>query len=86
VQGSPPPPRAALLLDLRPLLQRGVDPLATVLTLVKDLVPGQPRVLLAPFRPLPLLHLLRGLGLEVDCDEADPGLFVVTLYRPTAAR
>lgn len=57
----------ARLLDVRPLLAKGVDPLAHILSTLDGLLPGSVLVVLAPFRPKPLEALLttRGNGVSV---------------------
>lgn len=49
-------------LDLRPLLARGVDPLAEVLTQAAPVAPDGILVLIAPFNPAPLRRLLAARG------------------------
>ncbi len=76
-QRSTPRARVPLqTLDVRPLLEAGQDPLASVLEAVEGMAEGGVLHLIAPFRPTPLLTLLRSQGHHVDCTEED-GLFEV---------
>jgi AcrR family transcriptional regulator len=53
------------VLDVRPLLQRGVDPLDTVLETIDGAGPGGVVKLSVPFRPAPLIALLGSRGHSV---------------------
>ncbi len=79
---GPQPPRAAppgqlraQALDVRPILARGVDPLADVLAAVAALAPGSLLVVTAPFRPRPLEALLTGKGHRVSAHAGPDGLW-----------
>lgn len=69
-------------LDLRPILGRGVDPLAHVLAAVDGLAAGGLLTLTVPFRPAPLLALLRSKGLQVDDHQEPGGPWTVQVRRP----
>ncbi len=62
-------PLAAL--DVRPLIARGVDPLATILATLEGLPPAGVLVIDAPFRPAPLLALLTRRGHAVTAEALD---------------
>jgi len=49
-------------LDVRPILAAGQEPFAAVMQAAEALGPGQTLRLIAPFRPLPLLSMLRNRG------------------------
>lgn len=51
-------------LDLRPVFERGIEPLVMILEEVSRLRPGTALVIDAPFHPLPLRRLLGGRGFE----------------------
>ena len=56
------------MLDVRPLIARGVDPLSAILTKLEELPSTGALVVQAPFRPSPLLSLLsrRGHGVSAE--------------------
>lgn len=51
-------------LDLRPLFERGIEPLMNVLDAIAALEPRGVLMVEAPFHPLPLRRLLGGRGFE----------------------
>ncbi len=51
-------------LDLRPVFERGIEPLAMILDEVSRLRPEATFIIDAPFHPLPLRRLLGGRGFE----------------------
>ncbi len=65
----------AMVLDVRPILARGVDPLAEVLATLATLTPSSVLVLTAPFRPKPLETLLAARGHGVSAHPAPNGLW-----------
>lgn len=65
----------ALVLDVRPSLARGVDPLAEVLATIETLAPSSVLVITAPFRPKPLETLLATRGHAVSAHPAPGGLW-----------
>ena len=60
--GEPPVQDGIAILDVRPILTSGRDPLDDVLVEVARLCPGAALLLSAPFRPAPLIALLAGRG------------------------
>jgi TetR/AcrR family transcriptional regulator len=74
VKGDGTPMRAAarapalVWVDGRALLGRGIDPLAAVLGGMEGAGPGSVLRFDAPFRPGPLIELLRGRGLAVEVE------------------
>jgi len=82
--GTPPPEPSGRILDLleldvRPILKQGVDPLARILQELDTLATGAALHILAPFRPEPLLALLRSKGHGVDVAESIAGLWSVVV-------
>ena len=73
---EPPTPAGLLTLDVRPILESGRDPLADVLAALDGLADDGLLLLVAPFRPRPLLALLKGRGFRT-CTEESSGLFEV---------
>lgn len=63
------------VLDVRPLLAQGVDPLDQVLAALSELGPGATLKIRAPFRPAPLIALLSGRGYRVHDEQYDKRLF-----------
>ena len=51
-----------LIIDVRPLCEKGDSPLGPILDAVGQLSPGQNLVLVAPFEPIPLIGLLAQRG------------------------
>lgn len=51
-------------LDLRPVFERGIEPLAMILEEASQLGPATAFVIDAPFHPLPLRRLMAGRGFE----------------------
>lgn len=68
-------------LDVRGMLERGQEPFMAIMSAVAALAPGQSLRLLVPFRPLPLIALMRerGYGHAIHCIEG--GDFAV-LFTP----
>lgn len=63
---GPPPAwlRDAVELDARPLLARGEDPFTAIMAALRELPPGRPLTVVAPFEPAPLIRLLGKRGAE----------------------
>ncbi len=71
------------VLDVRPILAGGVDPLDDIRTALDGLRDDGALVLMAPFRPVPLLRLLSGQGYTTQVEDHGDS-FVVTAAGPTA--
>ncbi len=69
------------VVDLRPLLARGEDPLPRVLAAVNDLAPEATLQLDAPFDPLPLRRVLSRKGCSSHARRLDEGHWRVTVRR-----
>ncbi len=69
--------RALALLDVRPIITGGQDPLRAILSAVEALPPSGMLVLDAPFRPAPLLALLSRRGHGVAATEVEAGHWIV---------
>lgn len=73
---SPPQSPAGLhLLDVRPILAQGTDPLTAILAALQPLAAGSVLVVTAPFRPRPLEALLANKGHGVTVVEGQDGVF-----------
>lgn len=81
---APQPPARLLHLDLRPLLARGEEPFGEVMQAVDRLAPDGVLALLAPFRPVPLLGVLRSRGLTVEDELLEGGIWRVQARGPQA--
>ena len=68
--------------DARPLLSTGVDPFQEIQAQLTRLPTGGCLVLLAPFHPTPLIHLMQGRGFGVWTDEAEAGLHTILITSP----
>lgn len=75
----PPIPPQLRLLDVRPILAGGVDPLAAILARLGELPPGSRLVVAAPFRPRPLEALLASRGHAVQACGGEAGAWSVTI-------
>ena len=69
--------------DVRPLLQRGAEPLPQILQRVQALKPGGGLIVLAPFLPSPLIELLGSQGFASKIETGDPGSWIVYFWRAT---
>jgi AcrR family transcriptional regulator len=68
---------AMRLLDVRPILADGVDPLETILATLDSLPPGGVLSIVAPFRPAPLLALLGRRGHSATVEALDGKAFLL---------
>ncbi len=85
---NPPPPVSApvkpvepLVLDVRPIFDRGDTPCAEIDRAAEALVPGQSLVLLVPFEPVPLYAKLGREGFTHETEQPEPGLWRVEFSR-----
>jgi len=67
-------------LDVRPLLQAGVEPFVEIMTAVDGLGPGQGLRLLAPFKPQPLFSVMERKGYLYELSELEGGDFEVRFF------
>jgi len=70
-------------LDVRPILAEGGEPFGAIMEAVAVLAPGQGLRLLAPFKPVPLFHLLGQRGFEPTAREIGGGDWEV-IFKPIA--
>jgi hypothetical protein len=66
--------------DVRPMLARGIEPLAVIRQRVAALGQSQGLVVIAPFLPSPLVELMRGEGFESKIEPADGGDWIVYFW------
>lgn len=74
---SLPVPEGLRTLDVRPILEQGIDPLDAILEVLAAVGPGGVLKLTAPFRPEPLLALLGGRGHALEVRRVGPREFQV---------
>ena len=67
--------------DVRPLLQRGEEPLPAILGRVESLTVGRGLLVIAPFLPSPLIELLKSRGFSSKFEPGDPGSWIVYFWR-----
>ena len=70
-----------LLLDARPILAQGKDPLKEILAAIKTLKENQGLKLINTFEPWPLIHLLANKGFAYGVILEAPDLVVTFFYR-----
>jgi len=80
--GSIPPD---VLLDVRPDLARGEEPLTKILAAARAIQPGGRLVVQAPFEPFPLFGVLAKLGFTSESENLGAEGFRVTFRRQQAA-
>lgn len=70
--------------DVRPLFQRGEEPLPAVLRRVRALAPGEGLILVAPFLPSPLIERLASLGFAAKVEPSEAGSWIVYFWPVSA--
>jgi uncharacterized protein (DUF2249 family) len=68
-------------LDVREDLAKKEDPFHKIMGVVGDLKQGDVFVLHAPFKPTPLLNVLKGKGFEHEIEELESKHFKVTFTK-----
>ena len=68
-------------LDVRPLLQRGTDPLPGILEGVQALGSEEGLIITAPFLPSPLIELLGSQGFASKIEHGESGAWFVYFWR-----
>jgi hypothetical protein len=69
--------------DVRPLLDRGGEPLPEIRRRVQALAPEEGLVVVAPFLPAPLIALLQGEGFASRFERGTRGEWFVYFWRAT---
>jgi uncharacterized protein (DUF2249 family) len=67
--------------DVRPLLQRGAEPLSEILARVQALHSGEGLIVIAPFLPSPLIELLGSQGFASKVERGDGASWIVSFWR-----
>lgn len=68
-------------LDVRPILEQGDDPFATIRARVDALGAGETLTIVAPFLPAPLIERLKGEGFEVQVERQTDDVWQVNFRR-----
>ena len=66
--------------DVRPLLNRGAEPLPEILKRVQALKPDDGLIILAPFLPSPLIELLGSQGFASKVERGESGSWIVYFW------
>lgn len=74
-------PAAFKTLDVRPLLARGEEPLATIRARLDAMSTGQGLTVVAPFLPAPLIELLKSEGFRSTAEHHTDGAWAVSFWR-----
>jgi uncharacterized protein (DUF2249 family) len=67
--------------DVRPLLQRGAEPLPEILKQVQKLKTGEGLIIIAPFLPSPLIERLGGQGFSSKVERGEAGSWIVYFWQ-----
>jgi uncharacterized protein (DUF2249 family) len=73
-----------LTLDVRPLIERGIEPFPEILRARNSLRPGQALHVIAPFEPRPLFPLFKADGYLAEC-RPNPGGGWCAVFTPATA-
>lgn len=69
------------VIDVRPILQSGGEPLDAILAAAEDVPEGGSLVVLAPFEPMPLYGVMRQMGFSHESAPEEGGGFRVVFVR-----
>ncbi|HKB70062.1 MAG TPA: DUF2249 domain-containing protein [Thermoanaerobaculia bacterium] len=69
------------ILDVRPILQSGGDPLNEILAAADTVPEGGSLVVIAPFEPMPLYGVMRQLGFSHETETETGGGFRIVFTR-----
>ncbi len=71
-----------IILDVRPFISSGKDPLNIILEKIKAIQPGQVLKIINSFEPTPLILMLQKKGFETYVDEIEDKLIETYFYKP----
>lgn len=74
-----------VILDVRPDLARGEEPMTKILSAARAIQPGGRLVVQAPFEPFPLFGVLAKLGFTGESENLGAEGFRVTFHRQKTA-
>ena len=69
------------ILDVRPNLARGEEPLSLIRAQVEALPAGHGLTVVAPFMPAPLIELLKSEGFKSTLEHRGDGAWAVSFWR-----
>jgi len=69
------------ILDVRPNLNRGEEPLPLIRARVDALTTGQGITVIAPFMPTPLIERLKSEGFQSTMEHRSDGAWAVNFWR-----
>ncbi len=69
------------MLDVRPILAKGGEPLGVIRARVDEMVAGQTLTVVAPFLPAPLIERLRGEGFSAGVEHRADGAWEVSFRK-----
>ena len=67
--------------DVRPMFQRGEEPLSKILLRVRALTPEEGLIIVAPFLPSPLIELLGSQGFASKVEHGKDGAWFVYFWQ-----
>lgn len=70
--------------DVRPLVQRGAEPLPEIRKRVDGLASDEGLIIVSPFLPSPLIERLGSEGFESRVERGDGGSWIVYFWRAAA--
>ena len=75
-------PEQLLILDVRPIIETGKDPLTIILESIKAISKNQVLKLINSFEPVPLIQLLSKQGFEYYIETVDDNTVITYLLKP----
>ena len=72
--------------DIRPLLEKGLEPRTEILRRVEGLKPDEGLIVVAPFLPSPLIEKLGSEGYESKLEPLQGGVWIVYVWRGGASQ
>jgi uncharacterized protein (DUF2249 family) len=70
--------------DARPIIDKGEDPLKSIIKNVKNIHPGEALKIINSFEPTPLISLLKNQGFEAYVDKIEDQLIETYFYRTSS--
>ncbi|HHB78781.1 MAG TPA: DUF2249 domain-containing protein [Saprospiraceae bacterium] len=71
----------ALILDVRPDIEAGVDPFKRIMSSIKELKAGDVVKVINSFEPIPLINLLRQKGFTPEVERPEAGVVITYLQK-----
>jgi len=70
-----------LIVDVRPLMEAGIEPRPKLFAAVQSLKEGQALIVIAPFLPSPLIERLRADGFQAEVARREDGAWETRFSR-----